>query len=96
MGYNKLLFRRILKGGECPDRFLVVARSELVGQLLVGSPAWRSSEAWLLSLSESSSRQEAMLLMSIGDWLRTSLGNFVLEPAPVGSSFPQLVLRAGE
>ena len=96
MGYNKLLFRRILKGGESLGCFLVVTKSELVGQLLVGSPAWRSSETWLLSLSESSDRQEAMLLMSIGDWFRTSLGTFVLEPAPIVSSLPRLVLHAGE
>ena len=38
MGYNKLLFRRILNGGECPDCFLVAAKSELVGQLPVGKP----------------------------------------------------------
>ena len=37
MGYNKLLFRRMLNGGECPDCFLVVAKSELVGRLAVGN-----------------------------------------------------------
>jgi hypothetical protein len=96
MGYNKLLFRRILNGGECPDRFLVAAKSELVCQLLVGTEDWRSPNTWLLSLSESSSQQEAMLVMSIGDWLRTSLGNFVFEPSAIGGLLPRLVLRAGE
>jgi hypothetical protein len=96
MGYNKLLFRRILNGGECPDCFLVAAKSELVGQLLVGTEDWRSPKSWLLSLSETSSQQEAMLLMSIGDWLRTSLGNFVFEPSAIGGPLPRLVLRAGE
>jgi len=96
MGYNKLLFRRILNGGECPDCFLVVAKSELVGQLPVGNEDWRSRGTWLLSLSESVGQQEAMFLMSIGDWLRTSLGNFVLEPSAIDGPLPRLVLRAGE
>ena len=95
MGCNKLLFRRTLNGGECPDCFLVVAKSELLGQLLVGTQGWRSHETWLLSLSECVNQQEAMLLMSIGDWFRTSVGNFVLEPSAIGGSFPRLGLRAG-
>ena len=96
MGYNKLLFRRILNAGECPDCFLVVAKSELVGRLPVGEHNWRSRNSWLLSLSESGGQQEAMLLMSIGDWIRTSLGNFVLEPHAIPGSLPRLVLRAAE
>jgi hypothetical protein len=96
MGYNKLLFRRILNGRECPDCFLVAPRSEFVGQLLVGTEDWRSPSTWLLSLSETSIQQEAMLLMSIGDWFRTSLGNVVFEPSAIGGPLLRLVLRAGE
>ena len=96
MGYNKLLFRRILSRGERPDCFLVVAKSEFVGQLLVGKPDWRSPETWLLSLSESLGQQEAMLLMSIGDWIRSSLGHLVLGPSAIGRLPAGLVLRAAE
>jgi len=96
MGCNKLLFRRILKPGECPDCFLVVARSKLVGQLAIGSEDWRSPNARLLSLSESGGEQEAMLLVSIGDWLYTSLGKFMLEPSPVGGWLQRPALHAGE
>ena len=84
MGCNKLLFRRILSRGECPDCFLVVAKSEFVGQLLVGKQDWRSPETRLLSFSESVGQQEAMLLMSIGDWIRSSLGHLVLAPSRIG------------
>jgi hypothetical protein len=94
MGNNKLLFRRILNGGEGPDCFLVVAQSELLGQLLVGRQDWRSPETWLLSLSERGGQQEAMLLMSIGDWVSTSLGKFVLEASPMGRPLARLALRA--
>lgn len=94
MGCNKLLFRRILDSGECPDRFLVVTKSEFVGQLLVGKQDWRSPQSWVLSLSECVGQQEAMLLMSAGDWIRSSLGQFVLESST--ASRPCLVLRADE
>jgi hypothetical protein len=96
MGCNKLLFRRILRRGERPDCFLVAAKSELLGQLLVGRQGWRSPETWLLSLSESVGEQEAMLLMSIGDWVSTSSGNFVLEPNTSGRPLVHLVLQAAE
>jgi hypothetical protein len=96
MGYNKLLFRRALKRGERPDCFLVVARTEVVGQLPIGNEDWRSAETWLLSFSESHGQQEVMLLMSIGDWLRTGVGQFVLEPSGTGGSLPRLALHAGE
>jgi hypothetical protein len=96
MGYNKLLFKRILKPGECPDRFLVVAKSDLVGQLPVGKQDWRSPHCWLLSLSESAGQQEILLLMSIGEWIRTSLGRFVLEPSITRNSVACLALHAEE
>ena len=96
MGCNKLLFRRILRRGERPDYFLVAAKSELFGQLHVGRQGWRSPETWLLSLSECVGQQEAMLLMSIGDWVSTSLGNFVLEPSTIGRPLVRLVLQAAE
>ena len=96
MGCNKLLFRRILKKGERPDRHLVVAKSAVVGQLAVGKQEWRSPDAWLLSLSERAGQQEAMLLMSIGQWIRTSLGHFVLEPPTTRRPIARLVLHADE
>jgi hypothetical protein len=96
MGYNKLLFRRILSRGERPDCFLVVAKTEFVGQLLVGKEDWRSAETRLLSLSESAGQQEAMLLMSIGDWIRSSLGHLILGPSTIGRPLECLVLRAAE
>ena len=96
MSYNKLLFRRILSRGDRPDCFLVLAKSEFVGQLLVGKPDWRSPETRLLSLSESVGQQEAMLLMSIGDWIRSSLGHLVLGPSAMGRPLTCLVPRAAE
>lgn len=79
MGCNKLLFKRVLKAGERPDFFLVIARSDLSGRLAVGTQGWRSADTWLLSLSECASQQEAMLLMAVDGWIGSSLGRFVLE-----------------
>lgn len=96
LGYNKLFFKRVLAWHECADYFLVVAKSGRIGELPVGSKDWRSPGIWLLSLSECAGQQEALLLMSVGDWLRTRLGLFVLEASAAGGSLPQFVLRAGE
>jgi hypothetical protein len=79
-GENKVLFRRVLPHGEVPDLFLVVARPDVTGRLLVGTDGWRSDDTWLLAFSEDRQRQEAMLLMPSHAWIRSVLGTFVLEP----------------
>ena len=96
MGSNKLLFSRILPKHEHPDCFLAVARSEWMGQLAIGNEGWRSPDSWLLSLSESDGQQEALLLLSAGQWMRTSLGCFVLESSITGRPMARLVLHAHE
>ena len=81
MGYNKLLFKRMLTAGERPDCFFVVVRPELTGVLAVGTAGWRSSDTWLLSFSECAQQQEAMLLMPAYGWVVGQFGRFVLEPS---------------
>ena len=95
MGHNKLLFRRILNVRDHPDRFLIAATSALIGRVAVGEPDWRSSGVWLLSFSECTGRQEFMLLMSIGQWVRSSLGLFVLEPSSMNPVSARLRLHTG-
>ena len=96
MGYNKLLFRRILKDCEHPVRFLVVAKSSLIGQLAVGTEDWRSADVWLLSLSECVNQQETMLLMPPGGWIRGSFGQFTLEASRQRPWIGRLALHAAE
>jgi len=79
-GQNKVLFKRMLSTPQQPDYFLVVVRSSEVGHLDVGSPSWRSEGTLLISFSECRDKQEAMLLMPAGSWLRTDLGKLVLKP----------------
>ncbi len=95
-GINKLLFRRVLTAGERPDRFLVVARSDVTGRLLVGTQDWRSADTWLLSFSECASQQEAMLLMTVDSWITGSIGQFVLDFAESRPWVARLALRQGE
>ena len=92
---NKVLFKRIVKTGESPVRFLIATNCRAVGQLAVGEQEWRCGDAWLLSFSECAGQQESMLLMSIGHWVRTSLGLFVLEPCGRNDSLARLVLQTG-
>ena len=96
MGYNKLLFRRILKGRERPDRFLVIVRSDLVGKLAVGAEGWRSADTWLLSFSECPSQEETMLLMPAGGWIQSSLGLVSLEASQLRHWVARLVLHPRE
>ena len=93
MGSNKLLFKRILNTGERTDRFLISVTSALVGQLAVEEEGWRSSDVWLLSISECDGQQESMMLMSTGHWVHTSLGLFVLEPCGRDDPLARLVLQ---
>lgn len=96
MGCNKLLFKRLLKAGERPDSFLVVAKSDLTGQLAVGTEGWRSADTWLLSFSECQGQQEAMLLMALHGWIRTDVGRFVLESSGSRAWVAQLALSNGK
>jgi len=95
-GDNKLLFQHVLPVPEKPDRFLVVVRSKLNGELSIGTNNWRSGDTWLIALSESGGQQEAMLLMPPRGWIRTSLGGFVLQPEAGRRGIAQLVLVSAQ
>jgi hypothetical protein len=96
MGYNKLLFKRMLTAGETPDYFFVVVRPEMTGVLAVGKTGWRSPDTWLLSFSECAQQQEAMLLMPAYGWIEGGLGRFVLETSGRRPWMGRLVLTHGE
>jgi len=96
MGYNKLLFRRLVAGDVCAERFLVVANSELNGHFAVGTEGWKSANTWLLSFSEGGGDQELMLLMGTRSWVSSDLGRFVLRPSELRPCSARLVLTAGE
>lgn len=82
-GQNKILFERMLQALERPSFFLVAVRPEQVGRLDLTQLAWKSDDSLLISFSECSDQQEAMLLMPAYAWLRSDLGTFFLEPVAI-------------
>lgn len=78
IGCNKLQFRRLLGPDEQPDLYLVIARSDLIGGFHVGDQGWRSPDSWILSFSENSVQQEAMILLGPHGWIKSDVGRFVL------------------
>lgn len=79
-GQNKILFKTLMPRSVEPDRYLVVTRTGEVGRLRIGEPGWSSDNVWVIALSESRSGQEAMLLMPVHGWMRTSVGTYKLTP----------------
>ena len=77
-GQNKVFFRQLVPTRMCPDCFLVVVKSYEFGRLHLGTNGWKSEESFLISLSEWRDQQEAMLLISCGNWVQTDLGRLVL------------------
>jgi len=96
MGHNKLLLKRLFVGDRHPDCFLAVAGSERTGRLAVGTEGWRSTDTWLLSLSEFTQQQEAMLLMPAHGWTSGELGRFILQPSEQRPWTGRLVLTCGD
>jgi hypothetical protein len=80
-GGNRVLFRRRV-GKSCrPDYFLSVVSSDRLGALCFeGSD--RSGSPTPIAVSHVGERQEAMLLMKTGDWVRSALGVWQLTIAP--------------
>jgi hypothetical protein len=73
-GGNRLLVGHKVTRSEVPECCLVVIASELHGRMDLGSDDWKSSSATAIAASQLRNRQEVMLLMKPGDWVRTSCG----------------------
>ncbi len=73
-GGNRILFVRRTAKTTVPDRYLVVASGERFGVFDFETSCWKSEFAEPVSISQLRDSQEAMLLMSDGDWVRTGLG----------------------
>lgn len=92
-GHNHILFRRRVKHYTRPTAYLVVAGTNSTGRLKIGEGDWRSQDSWLISVSESKKRQEAMLLMPAHSWIWTEVGKFVLLPSSSELAMANLVLQ---
>jgi hypothetical protein len=80
-GGNRVLFRRRV-GQPCrPDCFLLTVSSARLGALSVKASDWKSESLTPIAVSHIGERQEAMLLMKAGDWVRSTLGIWLLRVA---------------
>ena len=81
-GGNRILFVRRTPKTTIPDHYLVVVSNERFGIFDFDDPCWRSEITQPISVSQLRERQEAMLLMSEGEWVRSRLGTWHLMPCP--------------
>src|SRR5438874_2143085 len=77
-GGNRILFVRRTPKTATPDQYLVVVSSERCGIFDFEDPYWKSETTQPISVSQLRERQEAMLLMREGEWVRNSLGTWRL------------------
>ena len=79
-GGNRVVFHNQAGSRAIPDRFLVVVSSERFGTFDFYSPDWKSRTAIPIAASQLRDKQEAMLLMNVGDWVCSNLGRWRLTP----------------
>src|ERR1035441_6495056 len=65
-----------------PDYFLLVVSSGRFGAVSFEASDWKSESLTPIAVSNIGERQEAMLLMKAGDWVRSTLGIWQLRVAP--------------
>jgi|SRR5581483_955474 len=87
---SRLLFIRRVSERLKPDYYLVVVSSGRHGRIDFAQPEWKSTMVVGLALSCYGDRSEAMLLMKIGDCIRSSCGIWHVERVSEGA---QLSLR---
>jgi iron-sulfur cluster repair protein YtfE (RIC family) len=81
-GGNRVLFRRQARQSFRPDYFLLVVSSARFGEVNFEASDWGSESLTRIAVSHIGERQEAMLLMKAGDWVRSTLGMWQLRVAP--------------
>ncbi len=75
-----LLLHHVSNRPVFPDSFLFVVTSGRTGKLWTDHDGWKSDAVKVISLSQTQSQQEALLLMPAFSWIRGTLGRFVVVP----------------
>jgi hypothetical protein len=94
-GGNRVLFVRKIRNCPLPDYFLLVLASERCGAFDCRNSGWKSETAVPIAVSQHRDRAEALLLMRVGDWVKTSLGTWQLSAAEM-RDHPALTLMEVE
>jgi hypothetical protein len=80
LGGNRVLFgRKVAQSG--PDYFLLAVSSDTCGGFDFEDAGWKSQSVTPIAVSHLREKQEAMLLMRAGDWVRSALGVWRLKVA---------------
>lgn len=82
-GGNRLLFGKRLPASVMPERYLVVISAGQHGRINFRSCDWKAASTSIIAASNFRDKQETMLLMKAGDWVRTGRGLWRLEVAIV-------------
>ena len=80
-GWNQILFKTVLAHPVRPDAYLFVVTPQTTGRIDIGSPFWKAAGVQVVSCSEDSDQQQAMLVMPAYSWVHGELGTFFAEPS---------------
>ena len=89
---NRLFLAKKASISDTPDYFLAVISSDRHGLVDFRNPAYKSESAVPISVSELRNRQEVLILMRPGAWVRTSIGlwKLVIQPDTLNGASLQL------
>jgi len=73
-GGNRLVFLRRARASAVPDYYLTAISSSKLGLIDFESTAWKSADVLPIAVSQFREKQESVLLMKAGDFVRTDLG----------------------
>jgi hypothetical protein len=79
LGGNRVLFRKQAAQSAQPDFFLLAVSSDSRGGFDFEDAGWKSRSVTPIAVSHLREKQEAMLLMRAGDWVRSVLGVWQLK-----------------
>ena len=79
LGGNRILFRRKIAPSGLPDFFLLAVSSVAYGSFNFEDAGWKSHSVSPIAVSHLREKQEAMLLIKAGDWVRSALGVWQLK-----------------
>src|SRR6266700_7548121 len=79
LGGNRILFRRKIAPSVLPDFFLLAVSSVAYGSFNFEDAGWKSHSVSPIAVSHLREKQEAMLLIKAGDWVRSALGVWQLK-----------------
>jgi hypothetical protein len=86
LGGNRILFRKKVAQSSLPDFFLLAVSSDTRGGFDFEDAGWKSRSVTPIAVSQICEKQEAMLLIRAGDWVRSGLGVWQLK---VSDHLPQ-------